>query len=156
MPKHEPLCRRSEKSEVWGVILIVMWEEDGSDSLRVDQGSEWAGLSGWIRAPHSFLRLRAESATPTSLATDTHFSWHQLSSRQLDLTFSCILLPRNSTSSLLKTMSPPLGSQVSFFEAISKFYIKVLRRIWPTSQLVQNKVSLLLMSKSYDSLSLFY
>lgn len=32
-PNHEPSCRRSEKSEVWGVILIVRWEEDGSSSL---------------------------------------------------------------------------------------------------------------------------
>lgn len=30
MPNHEPLCRRSEKSEVCGVILIVMWEVDGT------------------------------------------------------------------------------------------------------------------------------
>ena len=63
MPKHEPLCRRSEKSEVWGVILIVMWEEDGSNfPLPMDRG--------WIWALHSPPCLGAEGATPTSLATN--------------------------------------------------------------------------------------
>lgn len=72
MPNHEPLCRRSEKSEVCGVILIVMWEEDVNGSL-MDRDLSVQAFKDGSRARHSLLILTAESAPPTSLATSTHF-----------------------------------------------------------------------------------
>lgn len=93
MPNREPLSRRSEKSDVCGVILIVMWEEDACELSPCGPGSEWAGLSEWILG--TVLVSLPDSWEYTSYffgQRHTFLIRHHLSNRILDDFFaSCFL-----------------------------------------------------------------
>lgn len=147
MPNHEPLCRRSEKSEVCGVILIVMWEEDERTPSLGARNLSVQAFSDGSRA-HKALSSPPDSWKPTSYCLGhkhTYLIRHQLSSRVVDMAFNCIMPSLNSA---LFCQTKPIfwGSQgSSFCRQSPNFTLKFWRRYSPHHQLaLQSKTPFLL------------